>query len=129
MRLLALALASTALVACSGVPFSGRNDEADDFRVPLVCLPKHEQPPCSRGVEQERAYEFNLQTHCGIEWAYFDGRFWVPKPKVRKPGHWASITAGAMVLERSDLATFTAADGGSARFAPAQRSFRPQPCM
>jgi hypothetical protein len=75
------------------------------------------------------SYRFNLQTHCGIEWAYFDGRFWVPEPEVRTPSHWASITAGAMVLERSDVVMFDADIGGSARFTPAQRSFRPPPCM
>jgi hypothetical protein len=75
------------------------------------------------------SYRFNLQTHCGIEWAYFDGRYWVPTPRVRTPSHWASITAGAMVLERTGVAAFRADDGGGARFTPAKRAFRPLPCM
>jgi hypothetical protein len=129
MRLLALALVLVALPGCSAVPFGGGNDEADDFRVPLVCLPKHKQLPCTGGVEQGRAYEFNLQTHCGIEWAYFDGDYWTPEGAQAKPPDWAGITAGTMLLERPGLAVFHANQGGSARFVPAIDSYRPPSCL
>jgi hypothetical protein len=85
--------------------------------------------PCARGVEQGVGYRFNLQTHCGIEWAYFNGRYWVPNPMIDAPSHWANITAGTMVLERSGIAVFEADEGGGARFVPAPTSYRPPVCM
>src|SRR5918995_5979149 len=84
---------------CSALPLTGE-DDADDFRVPLVCGPEHKQLPCNGGVEEGVGYRFNLLTHCGIEWAYFGGRYWLPKPKVDTPSHWANIETGTMLLER-----------------------------
>ena len=70
----------------------------------MVCSPEHTQLPCTGGVEEGVAYRFNLLTHCGIEWAYFNGRYWVPNPKVDTPSDWAGIEAGTMVLERRGVA-------------------------
>jgi hypothetical protein len=112
---------------CSALPFSGE-ENADDFRVPLVCGPEYRKLPCTGGVEQEVGYRFNLLTHCGIEWAYFGGRYWVPKPKVDTPSHWANIEAGTMLLDQPSVAIFEANEGGVARFVPAPRSYRPPPC-
>jgi hypothetical protein len=124
MRLLALVVVSAALAGCSTRGFTGGDAKADDSNVPLLCLPKHHHVPCARGVEQGRAYEFNLETHC-FAWTYFDGRFWTPHSN--KPPEWAGITDGTMVLERADLAIFRANQGGSARFVPAPRSYRSAP--
>jgi hypothetical protein len=121
---LLLALAALALVGCTPLSSNGE----DDFGAPLVCGPGLEQLPCGPGVAPNEAYSFNLLTHCGIEWAYFDGRYWVPRPRVDPPSHWASIEAGTMVLERRDEAVFEAEDGGGARFAPAASSYRPPTC-
>jgi hypothetical protein len=134
MRRLSVLLLVLVLAGCSALPSTGE-DDADDVRVPLVCLPKHThlpkhtQLPCGGGVELGVGYRFNLQTHCGIEWAYFDGRYWVPKAKVRTPNHWANITAGTMILERPDIAVFGDSEGGGARFVPASASYRPPPCL
>jgi hypothetical protein len=107
-------------VGCSG--------SSDDFEVPLVCDPEQTLSPCVSGVERGVDYRFNLLTHCGIEWAYFDGRYWVPKPKADRPSHWASIEPGTMRLEQPDVASFEADEGGGARFVPAPLSYRPRPC-
>jgi hypothetical protein len=128
MRRLSVLLLVLVLAGCSALPSTGE-DDADDVRVPLVCLPKHTQLPCGGGVELGVGYRFNLQTHCGIEWAYFDGRYWVPKAKVRTPNHWANITAGTMILERPDIAVFGDSEGGGARFVPASAPYRPPPCL
>jgi hypothetical protein len=109
MRRLSVLLLALVSAGCSALPFLDE-ENADDFRVPLVCLPKHTQLPCSRRVEQGVGYRFNLQTHWGIEWAYFDGRYWVPKAKVKTPSQWANITAGTMVLEPPGRAAPTRAD-------------------
>ena len=115
------------LVGCSAWPFSG-DDNEDDFRVPLVCGPEHNKLPCTAGVEEGVGYRFNLLTHCGIEWAYFDGRYWVPMPMLDAPSHWAGIEAGTIVLEQPGVALFEADEGGGARFVPAPRSYRPPDC-
>ena len=121
-------LVALVLAGCSAIPFTGESD-AHDFRVPLVCLPKHTAVPCARGVEQGVGYRFNLQTHCGIERAYFNGRYWVPNPMIDAPRHWAAITAGTMVLERPGIAVFEADEEGGARFVPAPTSYKPPGCM
>ena len=102
--------------------------EDNDSSVPLVCGPEHTQLPCTGGVEVGVSYPFNLLTHCGIEWAYFGGRYWVPEPKAEAPSDWASIEAGTMVLERAGVAIFEANEGGGARFVPARASYRPPAC-
>jgi hypothetical protein len=128
MRRLSVLLAALVLAGCSALPSTGE-DDANDFRVPLVCLPKHTQLPCARGVEQGVGYQFNLQTHCGIDWAYFDGRYWTPEGAQAKPPDWAGITAERMVLQRRGLAIYHADQGGGARFEPAPASYRPPSCL
>ena len=128
MKRLSALLLVLVSAGCSGLP--SREDDADDFRVPLVCShdPEHKKLPCAAGVEEGTGYRFNLLAHCGIEWAYFDGRYWVLKPKVNTPSHWATIEAGTMVLERRGVAVFEAESGGGARFVPAPRSYQPPNC-
>ena len=118
-----LLLVALASAGCSGLPGSG-----DDNAVPLVCGPEHKQLPCTSGVDEGIDYRFNLLTHCGIEWAYLDGHYWVPKPAVDAPSWWAGIEGGTIVLERPGVAVFTADEGGGARFVPAPPSYRPPTC-
>jgi hypothetical protein len=127
MKRVSLLLLVLVSAGCSALPFAGE-DDADDFHVPLVCGPEHERLPCTSGVEEGVGYRFNLLTHCGIEWAYFGGRYWVPRPRVDAPSHWANIEEGMMLLEQPGIAVFEADEGGSARFVPAPSSYRPPPC-
>jgi hypothetical protein len=126
VKLLPLALAAVATAGCAS--FLSGQEDPDDLRAPLVCAPEHQELPCVEGVEAGTSYRFNLLTHCGIEWAYFDGRYWVPRPRVDTPSHWASIESGTIVLERGEVAVFKADEGGGARFVPAAASYRPEPC-
>jgi hypothetical protein len=123
---IAAALVVFVLIGCS-VSLSAGDDE-DDFQVPLVCLPEHERLPCAAGVEQGEAYPFNLQTHCGVEWAYFDGRYWAPPSAVRPPSDWAAITRGTMTLEEPDAAVFAGPSGPDVPFVPAAAGYEPSPC-
>jgi hypothetical protein len=67
-------------------------------------------------------------THCGIEWAYFNGHYWLAKPKVDTPSDWEGVEAGTMVLERRDVAAFEATKGGTVRFVSAAASYHPPNC-
>jgi hypothetical protein len=127
MKLLSILLVALTLGGCSVLSPTGEED-VDDFRVPLVCSPEHTQLPCTGGVEEGIAYRFNLLTHCGVEWAYFDGRYWVPKPSVDAPSDWAGIEAGTIVLERRRVAVFGATKEGTVRFVPAAASYQPPDC-
>lgn len=126
-----LTLAVVALLllpsGCAALPFVG-GDDVDDDKIPFICGPEHKRPPCAAGVDQGVEYRFNLLTHCGIEWAYLDGRYWVPERRVDPPSDWAAIEAGTVVLAEPDLAVFEADQGGGARFVPGPRAFRPKPC-
>lgn len=96
--------------------------------VDRICGPDVSRAPCARGVGQGVPYRFQLLTHCGIDWAYVDGRYWIPKPKVETPPEWAGIAEGTITLVARDQAVFEADSGGEARFVPAPVSYRPQPC-
>ena len=126
MKLLPLAVAAILLAGC--VSILGPDDE-DDFRVPLVCDHEHRKIPCAAGAEIGVSYRFHLSTQCGIEWAYFDGRYWVPRPRVDKPSNWAAIESGTIVLKSQHVAVFEADEGGGASFAPAPNAFRPETCL
>ena len=126
-----LTLAVVALLllpsGCGGLPFLG-GDDVDDDEIPFICGPEHKRLPCAAGVEQGVEYRFNLLTHCGIELAYLDGRYWVPERRVDPLSNWAAIEGGTIVLAEPGLAVFEADDGGGAHFVPALQSFRPRPC-
>jgi hypothetical protein len=66
-------------------------------------------------------------THCGIEWAYFDGRYWVPRVQVKTPPDWAAITNGAMTLLSEQRAVFER-ESHSIVFVPAPESYQPPTC-
>lgn len=119
--LTALALAAAFPTACS---------KGDDVRagVDRVCGPDVARAPCAGGVEDGVPYRFELLTHCGVEWAYFDGRYWVPRPKVDPESDWTPIERGTMTLVRRGEALFEGGSHGEARFVPAPTGYRPQPC-
>jgi hypothetical protein len=94
--------------------------------VDRVCGPDVEGVPCGTGVEQGAAYRFDLLVHCGIEWAYFDGRYWVAAPRIDPPADWNPIEHGTMTL-RGEEAVFEG-DAAEARFAPAPAGYEPPPC-
>ena len=61
-------------------------------------------------------YAYTIGTHCGIEYARFDGREWAahPPPELRGPnpppgwsGDEGDVAEGTMVLVEPDLARFT----------------------
>ncbi len=98
-----------------------------------LCYSELKRLPCRAGVEQGIPYRFTLLTHCGVEYAYFDGRYWVVDPPNEDPANppagWGNpVDQGTMVLLSDDEAVYRNAAGGEARFRPASSEFRPPGC-
>ncbi|MFN2470436.1 MAG: hypothetical protein ABR583_05500 [Gaiellaceae bacterium] len=97
------------------------------------CGPQAERPPCGPGVEPGARYEFTLYTHCGIEYARFDGRWWLADPPLDDGSHnpprgWGNPSQpGTMELVAPDRAKFRAEEL-SATFRPAPASYEPPGC-
>jgi hypothetical protein len=120
VRLFVLILAALTLAGCTAV--------RQEDRPVRVCEPDVVGVPCGAGVETDKRYVFDLLTHCGGEWAYFDGRYWVPARPTDPPPDWASVKRGTMTLVDRDSAHFAGGSAGRVRFVPARSSFRPETC-
>jgi hypothetical protein len=96
--------------------------------VPLVCDPGIPELPCTEGVQTGMPYAVTLLTHCELEWAYFDGRYWVLPAPVSEPGGEAFFADGVMTLVSPGEAVFVADTGPEVRFRPAADDYRPPPC-
>jgi hypothetical protein len=124
---IALLLAALLLFAGIGLTTQESGEEAAD-PLPLVCEPGIQELPCAEGVEPGLPYPMTLQTHCQLEWAYFDGRYWLPIAPVSEPGGEANFADGLMTLVSPDEAVFVADTGPEVRFRPAPEDYRPPPC-
>jgi hypothetical protein len=131
-RFLAGVLMVIFLGGCGGQTSSAPEEDAvtapQEDAVKRVCGPDVEQVPCGPGVEIGRTYSFDLLTHCGIEWAYFNGHYWVPRTKVAAPSRWNPIERGKMTLTDSGKAHFEGTAPGTVDFVPAPAGYSPTPC-
>ena len=125
--MIVLLLAALFLFAGIGLTTEESDEEVAD-PLPLVCEPGIPELPCAEGVEPGVPYAVTLQTHCQLEWAYFDGRYWVPSAPVSEPGGEAAFADGVMTLASPDEAVFVADSGPEVRFRPAGADYRPPPC-
>lgn len=113
-RLLVLAILALAVVGCGGKSAA---------KPTPGCVPESRRVPCTSaevGVE----YPFSLFAHCGVGWAYFDGRYWVIDP-TQPEG--SSSLQGFITLVTRQLAAFRG-DRQQYNFKPARRSFAPPIC-
>jgi hypothetical protein len=98
----------------------------------FLCSPIKELPPCAK-AEVGVSYPVDLYTHCGIENAYFDGRFWLadaPPGSNRgnpPPGWGNPFQRGRMRLISPEVAEFRTAEH-LLRFEPAPESYRRPGC-
>ena len=95
---------------------------------PAICGPRATRPPCGPGVKIGIAYRYALYTHCGIRYAWFDGRLWRAAPPLSKRGWREPSQVGTMRLRSRTRADFRASPRRLARFRPAPPLFRPKAC-
>lgn len=80
--------------------------------------------PCRPEAEIRKTYPYRLLTHCGIRWAYFNGRWWEASPPLvvgggSPPLGWGNpFDTGTMELVNEGLARFTSHAGKTAEFKP-----------
>jgi hypothetical protein len=123
-----LLLAALFVFAGIGLTSVEESGEESADPLPLVCEPGIPELPCAEGVEPGVPYVMTLLTHCQLEWAYFDGRYWVPAAPVSEPGGEANFADGVMTLVSQGEAVFVADSGPEVRFRPAPERYRPPPC-
>jgi hypothetical protein len=88
--------------------------------------------PCGSGVPVGSHWTFEIYTHCGVEWIYLDGRFWLTDPlgNLNAPAGWGNPTdAGVVTLAASDRAEYLSQGGDQVTFTPAAKSFEPPLCQ
>jgi len=86
----------------------------------------------SSGVPVGSHWTFEIYTHCGVEWIYLDGRFWLTEPlgKLNAPAGWGNpVDEGVVTLDASGAATYLSEGGDQVVFAPAPKSFEPPLCQ
>ncbi len=99
----------------------------------IACSPQTKELPCGSGVEIGSSYPYQLYTHCGIRWAYFDGHWWKASPALddgsgNPPSGWGNpFDNGSMVLISDNLAQFTSDAGQTANFEPLPRDIQEYP--
>jgi hypothetical protein len=92
----------------------------------VLCGPASNFEPCS-SAEIGDWHSVVLQGHCEIEWAYFDGRYWVPASGRSAPSGGEDVVEGVMRMRAEDSAEFQH-DSGEVIFVPAAAGYVPPPC-
>jgi len=88
----------------------------------MHCSPARLDLPCGNGAAIGSAYAYRMYTHCGVEWTYFDGRWWKAKPRLsdgsgNPPRGWGNpYDDGWMMLVSENHAHFSSASGFGADF-------------
>lgn len=114
-------------------PAAPKPPAPDPDRVPRLCALDETEPPCGPGAELGISYPYNVYTHCGVEYAVFDGRLWLLDPPLTDgsgnppPGWDNPFQHGLMRLLADDLAEFRTAEL-SVRFAPAPADYERPGC-
>jgi len=98
----------------------------------LLCLPDAEKPPCA--AEVELGGDYVLYTHCGIEWAIFDGRLWLAHPPLLDDGvrgappGWSDPAQAGVMRRAGDERAELRAGSLVATFAPAPPAYAREAC-
>lgn len=97
------------------------------------CWPDIREVPCGPGAIAGLWYPYRVSTHCGLEQAFFDGRWWVTASRaggLNAPPGWTDPSQlGRMRLLGASEAQFMAPGGLEATFIPADPGFEPPVCF
>jgi hypothetical protein len=96
-------------------------------KTPMPCSPDAAAPPCGAGAGVGVSYPYDLYTHCGVRYAYFDGRLWVLEPPAGPPRSGDPYEHGLMRLIAENIAEFRSPDL-MFRFAPPPVDYMPESC-
>ena len=98
-----------------------------------LCAPDATAPPCGSGAGLGVSYPYELLTHCGVQYALFDGRLWLLDPPLddgsgNPPPGWDNPTQhGLMRLLADDVAEFRTPEL-NVRFEPAPPDYERPGC-
>ena len=96
------------------------------------CFTNVDAEPCGAGVPVGSHWTFEIYPHCGVEWIYLDGRFWLTDPlgDLNAPAGWGNpIDEGVVTLAASGRAEYLSQGGDQVTFTPAPKSFEPPLCQ
>ena len=126
---IAVLAAACAVVAVAGV--AGAIPRFGLVKVPAAGSGQLADAPKERGMQVGKKYRFTLYTHCGIEFARFDGRWWHTAPLIDRgnpPRGWGNPSQrGKLMLLDEDRAEFRGDNGKKLTFTPANE--QPPMCM
>jgi hypothetical protein len=97
-----------------------------------TCFPDVDAEPCTAGIPVGSHWTFEIYTHCGVEWIYLDGRFWLTEPlgEFNAPPGWGNpLDEGVVTLEAADEALYLSQGGDQVSFEPAPADFEPPLCQ
>jgi hypothetical protein len=96
------------------------------------CWTDVDAQPCSAGVSVGSEWTYDVYTHCGVEFIYLDGRFWLTEPlgELAAPAGWGEpLDHGVITLEAPNRAVYLSASGDQIEFEPAPADFEPPLCQ
>jgi hypothetical protein len=91
------------------------------------------EPPYGPGAVVDEVYEYDLYTHCGIEWARIDGVWWqtdlLDDGNRNPPDGWDNpFDTGQLVILDHDTAEYKGGPGVTVRFTRTEASAPPFEC-
>jgi hypothetical protein len=122
---LLLLLALLGWLGLGGIGVGGSSETMTES-AGVLCEPVSNVEPCT-SAEVGIGYPVVVQGHCEIEWAYFDGRYWVPASGRPAPSGGMDVVPGMMLMNAEDEVSFQG-DSGEVVFVPAAAGYAPPPC-
>jgi hypothetical protein len=101
---------------CSGPGGTAKLTAGQEAGTSETATAPQQPPPVGPGVEIGKQYDFQLYTHCGIEWAHIDGGWWRTSPRNDGQGNpprgWGNpFDDGHLTIKDHDTAEFVGANG------------------
>lgn len=94
----------------------------------------HDEPPYGPGVQVGETYDYQLYTHCGVEWGRVDGVWWRTQPlgigtAAPPPGWGDPYDAGQLRLVDGATAVYSGGPGVDIEFERTDLTEAPSLCL